>query len=143
MSSSSSSSYRARYLVPTVCWIAEQREKISSYSDLMERVSAIEHAEKLASGRYMRWEERIVRLEEQRVDYSDESTKVYRGTTGRAKSEVDIRPECLAKVIDQIKEAGAVQTALTVFLNDLMDELCDLTFDAEDYYSDLSDSDSE
>ena len=91
----------------------------------------------------MRWEERIVRLEEQRVDYSDESTKVYRGTTGRAKSEVDIRPECLAKVIDQIKEAGAVQTALTVFLNDLMDELCDLTFDAEDYYSDLSDSDSE
>jgi len=138
MSSSSSSSYHPRYLVPTVCWIAEQREKISSYSDLMERVSAIERVEKLASGRYMRWEERIVRLEEQRVDYSDESTKVC-----RAKSEVDIRPECLAKVIDQIKEAGAVQTALTVFLNDLMDELCDLTFDAEDYYSDLSDSDSE
>ena len=135
MSSSSSSSYRPRYLVPTVCWIAEQREKISSYSDLTERVSAIEYADKLASSRYMRWDERIARLEEQRVQYSDESTKVV-----RAKSEVDIRPECLAKVIDQIKEAGAVQTALTVFLNDLTDEMFDLTFDAEDYYSDLSDS---
>ena len=140
MSSSSSSSYRPRYLVPTVCWIAEQREKISSYSDLTERVSAIEYADKLASSRYMRWDERIARLEEQRVQYSDESTKVYHGTTRRDRSEVDIRPECLAKVIDQIKEAGAVQTALTVFLNDLTDEMFDLTFDVEDYYSDLSDS---